>query len=168
MLYKPIYASLLSYRAALSAMSIIPWNTTSCSACSSKNNMSSKMSSSSMYNTGTKAVIDAGRNFLAGLIELPFKITGSTAQGVKGVATNSITGLYDTLKEGIEGSSEVVSKALMADIVDAVKESGMTVGEVPRDALMEVIETAQAGGAIPINAVREILGAVMPQYRLMM
>jgi len=149
-------------------MSIIPWNTTSCSACSSKNNMSSKMSTSSMYSTGTKAVIDAGRNFLTGLIDLPFKITGSTVRGVQGVAASSITGLYNTLRNSIGGSTEAVNDALMARIVDAVKESGMTVGEVPRDALMTVIETAKAGGDIPMDAVREIFEAVAPQYRGMM
>ena len=149
-------------------MSVIPWNATSCGACSSKSNMSSKMTTSSMYSTGAGMVIRAGRDFLAGLLKLPFKVTGSTAQGVQGVATSSITGLYDTLQNSVNGSSEVVTEALAAKIINVVKQGGMTVGEVPRDALMTVINTARAGGEIPMDAVQDIINAVVPQYRGMM
>ena len=149
-------------------MSVIPWNATSCGACSSKTNMSSMMSSSSMYSTGTKAVFNAGKNFLTRLLKLPFNVTRSTTKGVRSVATTSITGLYDTLKDSIKGSTETVDETLMANIVGAVKQGTMTVGEEAIDALMTVIETARNGGNAPMEAVQVIFKAFVPQYQIMM
>ena len=140
-------------------MSLVDWTTTACNACSSRSNMSSKMTASGMFSTGTAAEI-----FINTLVNIPASIGTRALRNVAGddsLVQKSLRDAYDVFEKAVRGSSDTVQDSLQINLLEAAQKATQTAASVPVEALMAIYEAAMDGFEVPMEALTEVYNALV-------
>lgn len=143
-------------------MSLVDWTTTACNACSSRSNMSSKITTAGVFDTGP--AFQTAQTFINTLVNIQASVGTRALRNVAGddsLVQKSLSDAYDVFQKTVRGSSDTVQASLQLELVDAAQKATKTAASVPDDALMTIYEAAMDGFETPMDALMEVYNALV-------